>query len=130
VTARRNRRTLASLALFLAFELCPRAALANGAFPAVSQLLADPSDDQHLVLRSNFGLLISHDRGKNWDLLCEAGVGYQNLEPAIALLADGSTIAALPMVATRSPAVAWTEFGAPAPRSLPSSECLARSCDV
>ena len=94
--APRNRRTLASLALFLAFELRPRAALANGAFPAVSQLLADPSDDEHLVLRSNFGLLISHDRGKNWDLVCEAGVGYQNLEPAIALLADGSTIAALP----------------------------------
>ena len=69
---------------------------ANGAFPAVSQLLGDPSDPAHLVLRSNFGLLISHDHGKIWDLVCEAGLGYQNLEPAIAILADGTTIAALP----------------------------------
>jgi len=89
-------RTLALLASFAAFVLRSRGAEANGAFPAVSQLVADPSDAEHLVLRSNFGLLISHDRGKNWDLVCEAGVGYQNLEPAIALLADGTTIAALP----------------------------------
>lgn len=78
------------------FGLCPRSVQANGAFPAVSQLVADPSDAAHLVLRSNFGLLISHDHGQNWDLVCEAGLGYQNLEPAIAVLADGTTIAALP----------------------------------
>ena len=76
--------------------LCPRNAQANGAFPAVSQLVGDPSDPAHLVLRSNFGLLITHDRGGSWDLVCEAGLGYQNLEPAIALLNDGTTIAALP----------------------------------
>ena len=57
---------------------------ANGAFPAVSQLVGDPSDPTHLVLRSNFGLLITHDRGDSWDLVCEAGLGYQNVEPAIA----------------------------------------------
>ena len=70
-------------------------ALANGAFPAVSQLVSDPSDAAHLVLRSNFGLLTTRDRGENWDIVCEAGVGYQNIEPAIALLSDGTTIAAL-----------------------------------
>ncbi len=69
---------------------------ANGAFPAVSQLVGDPADDTHLVLRSNFGLLISHDRGQSWDLVCESGLGYQNIEPAIAVLTDGTTIAALP----------------------------------
>jgi len=69
---------------------------ANGAFPAVSQLVGDPADPTHLVLRSNFGLLITHDRGAHWDLVCEAGLGYQNIEPAIAVLADGTTIAALP----------------------------------
>ncbi len=69
---------------------------ANGAFPAVSQLVADPSDPTHLVLRSNFGLLITHDRGESWDLVCEAGLGYQNIEPAIAVLSDGTTIAGLP----------------------------------
>ena len=94
--ARRTLRTLAPLVLFAAFGLCPRTGQANGAFPAVSQLVGDPTDDAHLVLRSNFGLLITHDRGENWDLVCEAGLGYQNVEPAIAVLADGTTIAALP----------------------------------
>lgn len=48
------------------------------------------------MLRSNFGLLITHDHGQHWDWVCEAGLGYQNIEPAIAVLGDGTTIAALP----------------------------------
>jgi photosystem II stability/assembly factor-like uncharacterized protein len=70
-------------------------AKANGAFPEVSQLVADPSDRTHLILRSNFGLLTTNDTGQNWDLICEAGIGYQNIEPPVALLDDGTTIAAL-----------------------------------
>ena len=79
----------------LGFLSSPPPAHANGAFPAVSQLLADPSDATHLLLRSNFGLLTTRDGGQNWDLVCEAGVGYQNLEPAVAVLGDGTTLAAL-----------------------------------
>ena len=96
VIAPRNIRKLARLALFVGCGLCSRGVLANGAFPAVSQLLGDPSDPAHLVLRSNFGLLVTHDHGQSWDSVCEAGLGYQNLEPAIAVLANGTTIAALP----------------------------------
>jgi len=85
-----------SLVLLGSFSLlCARTARANGAFPEVSQLVADPSDSTHLVLRSNFGLLTTHDLGQNWDLVCESGIGYQNIEPPIALLDDGSVIAAL-----------------------------------
>jgi hypothetical protein len=96
VTAQPYPRILALLACFAALGLCPGSVWANGAFPAVSQLISDPSDPAHLVLRSNFGLLISHDRGLHWDLVCEAGLGYQDIEPAIALLSDGTTIVALP----------------------------------
>ena len=92
---RRNIRTLALLAVCATCAIRPHRAQANGAFPAVSQLVGDPSDESHLVLRSNFGLLVSHDRGQIWDLICEAGVGYQNIEPPIAVLSDGTTIAAL-----------------------------------
>ena len=67
----------------------------EGPATEVSQLLSDPSDATHLVLRSNFGLLTTRDTGQNWDLVCEGGIGYQNLEPAVALLGDGSLIAAL-----------------------------------
>src|SRR5450631_4411894 len=49
-------RPCAKRLALLAVLLGP-AAHANGAFPAVSQLVADPSDPAHLVLRSNFGLL-------------------------------------------------------------------------
>jgi len=90
-TVRLRTRRLALLAVLLA-----PAAHANGAFPAVSQLVADPSDRAHLLLRSTFGLLSTRDSAANWDLICEGGVGYQNVEPPIAVLDDGTTIAALP----------------------------------
>jgi hypothetical protein len=64
-------------------------ALANGAFPKVSQLAVDPGDPNHLVLRSNFGLVVSSDGGKSWDWLCEAGLGYSNTEPPIAIVSGG-----------------------------------------
>lgn len=41
------------------------------------------------------GLLITHDQGESSDLVCEADLGYQNLEPAIAVHGDGTTISAL-----------------------------------
>lgn len=84
--------------------LCASTARANGAFPAVSQLVADPADPAHLVLRSNFGLLVTQDRGKSWDWVCEASVGYADIEPPIALLADGTTIVGLPTGIARSSA--------------------------
>jgi len=96
VLHRIQRSFWALLAAVATTGLSPRNVQANGAFPAVSQLVADPADPTHLVLRSNFGLLISHDQGDQWDLVCEAGVGYQNVDPAIAVLDDGTTIAALP----------------------------------
>ncbi len=82
--------------------LWARGAEANGAFPAVSQFVTDPLDGSHLVLRSNFGLLTTRNQGKDWDLVCEGGVGYRDIEPAIAVLGDGSTIAALDTGIARS----------------------------
>jgi hypothetical protein len=55
----------------------------------VSQLAVDPDDPTHLVLRSNFGLVVSSDGGKSWDWLCEAGLGYSNTEPPIAIVSGG-----------------------------------------
>jgi len=90
-----------------AFALCgaalPRSASANGSFPKVSQLVTDPSDPMHLALRSNFGLLITRDGGANWDLVCEAGMGYQNTQPPVAILGDGSLLVGL------ATGVAWAD---------------------
>jgi hypothetical protein len=72
--------------------LVSRLAQANGAFPYVSQLVSNPSNEQQLVLRGNFGLLVSSDAGQHWDWLCEAGMGYQNIEPPTAVLEGGAII--------------------------------------
>lgn len=90
-----RRLTMPHVAFSAAILLSAPVAQANGAFPAVSQLVADPSDPNHLLLRSNFGLLTTRDSGRSWDLVCEAGIGYQNIEPPVAVLSDGTTLAAL-----------------------------------
>lgn len=87
----------------------PRTVLANGAFPFVSQLVSNPSHPEQLVLRGNFGLVVSRDGGKNWDWLCEAGMGYQNVEPPIALLDSGAIVLALPTGVARSDET-WCDF--------------------
>ena len=78
------------------------AATANGAFPSVSQLVSDPADPDHLVLRSTFGLLVTRDRGQTWDWLCEAGLGYQNVQPPMAVLPGGVILLAVPNGISRS----------------------------
>ena len=61
--------------------------------PTVSELVLDPSDERHLALRSNFGLLISRDAGTSWDLRCKAGMGYRGrTEPALAILNGGELV--------------------------------------
>jgi MYXO-CTERM domain-containing protein len=77
-------------------------ALANGALPAVSQLLTDPAAPDHLYLRSTFGLLVTSDGGANWDWLCEEGMGYQDLEPPMVILPGGSILLATPDGVSRS----------------------------
>jgi hypothetical protein len=79
-------------------------ARANGAFPAVSQLVSDPGDADHLVLRSTFGLLVTRDRGASWDWLCEAGMGYKDVQPPMAVLPGGVILLAVPNGISRSDA--------------------------
>jgi photosystem II stability/assembly factor-like uncharacterized protein len=66
--------------------------LANGRFPAADQLVVDPDDTSHLVLRATFGLLESRDGGQRWSWTCEAAVGYVG-DPAIAVLRGGGVLA-------------------------------------
>lgn len=95
-----------TLALGLTASLPARA---NGAFPFVSQLVSNTAHPEQLVLRGNFGLVVSRDAGKNWDWLCEGGMGYQNVEPPIALLDSGVIVLALPTGIARSDS-SWCSF--------------------
>jgi hypothetical protein len=71
------------------------ATLANGRYPLSQQLLVDPTDGAHLVLRSTYGVLTSPDTGATWSWLCEGGIGYDPGEdPMMAIAGDGSVLAA------------------------------------
>ncbi|MEY2933276.1 MAG: hypothetical protein RL033_4025 [Pseudomonadota bacterium] len=66
-------------------------ALANGRFPAADQILVDPGDPSHLVLRATYGLLQSHDAGQSWTWVCEAAVGYMG-DPSVSVLRGGGVL--------------------------------------
>lgn len=71
-------------------------ALANGRFPAAGQIVVDPSNPTHLLVRTTYGLNVSHDNGAHWSWICEAAIGYGGTEdPMVAITADGSIIAGI-----------------------------------
>ncbi|MEP7122651.1 MAG: hypothetical protein ABJE95_17135 [Byssovorax sp.] len=83
-------------ALVLAASLVGVPALANGRFPAAGQIAVDPSDPDHLVVRTTYGLTVTNDHGAHWSWVCEAAVGYSGTEdPMMAITADGSLIAGI-----------------------------------
>jgi photosystem II stability/assembly factor-like uncharacterized protein len=87
--ARVSRQRLLTAAL--ALWLWPAAALANGRFPSADQILVDPGDPSHLVLRATFGLLQSRDGGQSWTWICEEAVGYMG-DPSVSVLRGGGVL--------------------------------------
>lgn len=82
------------LVLALPVVLSAAPALANGRYPAAGQLVVDPSDPAHLVLRATYGVVTTRDGGVNWDWVCEQGVGYEGeMDPAMAITQDGTVLA-------------------------------------
>jgi MYXO-CTERM domain-containing protein len=89
-------------------------AWANGRFPAAGQVLVDPADGQHLVLRATFGLLRSRDRGASAGWICEAAIGYAGQEdPMMALGGDGALLAGIyeGLAISRDDGCAWSLAG-------------------
>src|SRR5262245_53433435 len=59
-------------------------ARANGVFPTAGQVVIDPSDPLHLVVRTTYGVLTTRTGATPWDWLCETGVGYgSGFHPAV-----------------------------------------------
>ena len=84
-------------ALALLLTVLPLKAAANGRMPGANDVVFDPSDPQHSLLRATFGVLQSFDSGKSWQWLCEQSIGTSGVvaDPPIAILSDG-TIVVLP----------------------------------
>jgi photosystem II stability/assembly factor-like uncharacterized protein len=71
-------------------------ARANGRFPAAGQLVVDPTDPAHLVLRATFGVLETSNGGASWGWICEKAVGYSGVEdPAVGITSDGTILAGI-----------------------------------
>ncbi|WP_437963178.1 hypothetical protein WMF04_25925 [Sorangium sp. So ce260] len=85
-------------------------ALANGRYPAAGQILVDPSDPDHIVVRATYGVLVTHDGGERWSWICETAIGYSGFEdPMMVVTADGSILAGLfdGLSATRDRGCDW-----------------------
>ena len=69
------------------------AAHANGRFPETSALFFAPNDPNFVLLRTTFGEVVSRDRGKTWDWICERSVGLAGVEdPMYSITPDGTLI--------------------------------------
>jgi photosystem II stability/assembly factor-like uncharacterized protein len=83
-------RGAAALALAAALGLVPRTSHANGRFPAANYLAVRPGNPDHLVLRATFGFLLTKDRGRTWDWICERAIGYSgSQDPGIGFFPGG-----------------------------------------
>jgi hypothetical protein len=81
----------------LASWLSAGRAVANGRFPAADQLIVDPLDPQHIVVRTTFGFVESRDGGKSWAWTCEEIIGkIASYDPPFAVSGDGSVVVAVP----------------------------------
>jgi photosystem II stability/assembly factor-like uncharacterized protein len=70
-------------------------ALANGRFPETNQLVVEPGNPDHAVVRATFGLLVTRDRGASWEFVCEDAFGPQNTDPPLTLLPGGVLVLGL-----------------------------------
>ena len=88
---------LRGLALWWALGGVSSAVWANGRYPAAGQLVVDPADPRHIVVRATFGLLQSFDAGSSWSWICEEAVsagGFQ--DPEIVVTTGGQVDMGLP----------------------------------
>ena len=96
MTTLSTTRAIAVGALTALLFAAPQAARANGRYPLANQLVIDPGDPGHLVVRTTFGILESHDSGVTFGWICETLIGSlgSTEDPAIAVTAGGTTLAA------------------------------------
>jgi hypothetical protein len=71
---------------------------ANGRFPASNQLVFSPADPNLVILRTTFGILISHDNATTWSWLCEDALGLpptSSADPPLGLTGSDALVAGI-----------------------------------
>jgi len=98
------------------------AARANGRFPGADQLVIDPTNPKHLLVRATFGFIESYDRGASWRWICEEIVGpIGSFDPPLATTGDGTLVVAVPfegVAVSHDRGCTWERAPAPLARQL------------
>ena len=85
---------LAAAATVVGVVAFPSDALANGRFPESNAIFFASGDPQEIILRTTFGIIVSNDRGKTWDWICDQSIGLAGVEdPMLSVTPDGTVIA-------------------------------------
>jgi MYXO-CTERM domain-containing protein len=94
-------------------------AIANGRFPAANQIAFSPSDPNFVLLRTTFGILLSHDSGVTWHWLCEDVFGAASsstADPVLAITAGSIMASSLlnrGLMVSPDSGCAWSMAGGP-----------------
>ena len=76
--ARRVPPVALGLALATALVALPEPSLANGRFPRAERLIESASSADELTIAATYGLVVTHDRGKTWQQICEPAFALQS----------------------------------------------------
>jgi BNR/Asp-box repeat len=81
----------------LALGTYASSARGHGRFPASNELVINPADPNHLVVRTTFGFVESTDAGRSFRWICDEMVSKKDVhDPPLALTGDGSLVVAVP----------------------------------
>jgi hypothetical protein len=74
--------------------LCPAVAHGNGRAPLTNGVQFRPGDRHSVYVATTFGMLVSHDDGCSFRLICEHNIGYGGtFDPKYRIAADGTIFA-------------------------------------
>jgi hypothetical protein len=110
---KRASSLVSAAVLATALVATPRAR-ANGRFPESNQIAFAAHDPDLVLLRVTFGLLISHDRGKTFQWVCEQAIGYSGVEDPMYTVTPSNAIVGTTyqgLSITRDNACGWTFAG-------------------
>jgi hypothetical protein len=72
------RRVALGFALATALLALPSPSLANGRFPRAERLIESASSADELTIAATYGLVVTHDRGRSWQQICEPAFALQS----------------------------------------------------
>lgn len=89
------KRSGGRLVASLVFLVSASDALANGRYPTAGLVAFDPNDARHFAVRTTFGLLVTTDRGRSFESVCESALALGVEEdPMLAFTGSGPLVVA------------------------------------